>query len=79
MRVHIDMDEALIKRIDAVAGERGRSNFVRDAVVAALDQQQRARMILSARGGISAKGHDWDADAAAWVRTQRRGDQRRLG
>jgi metal-responsive CopG/Arc/MetJ family transcriptional regulator len=73
------MDKDLIDRIDALAGDRGRSQFVRDAIVAALDQGDRLERIRSARGAITAKGHDWDADLAAWVRAQRRGDLRRVG
>jgi predicted transcriptional regulator len=79
MRVHIDMDEDLIERIDALAGRRRRSRFVRDAIVAALEQHDRVALILSAKGSIPARGHDWDADPAAWVRAQRRGDRRRVG
>jgi len=30
-------------------------------------------------GSIPGEGHEWDEDPAEWVRTQRRGDDRRLG
>ena len=73
------MDEELLGRIDAVAGKRGRSRFVRDAVAAALEHADRLELILSARGAIPDRGHDWDDDPAAWVRAQRRGDRRRVG
>ncbi len=79
MRVHIEMDEALIERVDEVAGERGRSQFVREAVVSALERRDRLALIASARGAIRASGHEWDSDPAAWVRAQRRGDDRRVG
>jgi hypothetical protein len=79
MRVHIDMEGDLIDRIDAVAGKRQRSEFVRNAVLAALEQQDRLELIVSARGAITAEGHAWDSDPAAWVRSQRRGDTRRVG
>ncbi|HZA60753.1 MAG TPA: ribbon-helix-helix domain-containing protein [Actinomycetota bacterium] len=79
MRVHIDMDEELLERIDSVAGARGRSRFIRDAVAAALDHADRFELIMSARGAIADRGHDWDEDPAAWVRAQRRGDRRRVG
>jgi Arc/MetJ family transcription regulator len=79
MRVHIDVDEALIERIDAAAGTRRRSQFIRDAVVAALDQRSRGELILAARGAIPDRGHVWDDDPGAWVRGQRRGDARRVG
>ncbi len=79
MRVHIDVDEALVSRIDSVAGKRRRSQFVRDAVVAALDHQARTELIGSTRGVIADRGHQWDDDPAGWVRAQRRSDSRRLG
>ena len=73
------MDEALIDRIDEVAGERGRSQFVRDAVVSALRMQERQGSIHAARGSIGSSGHEWDSDPASWVRRQRRGDPSRVG
>ena len=79
MRVHIDIEKPLIDRIDEVAGERGRSQFVRQAVIAALDNQDRQRLLRSARASIAPTGHEWDSDPAQWVRRQRRGDVRRIG
>lgn len=79
MRVHIDIDEALVRRIDEATGERGRSQFVRQAVIAALENRERLVLLRSARGSIAGTGHDWDADPAGWVRAQRRGDMRRIG
>ncbi|MBA2752581.1 MAG: hypothetical protein H0U41_10205 [Actinobacteria bacterium] len=79
MRIHIDMDDHLVADVDAVAGQRGRSQFVREAVVAALDQRKRAALIRSARGSVIEHGHDWDADPVRWVRRQRRDDRRRVG
>lgn len=77
--MHIEMDEALVRRIDEVAGKRHRSQFVRDAVAVALDQGARAGLIRSARGVIADHSHDWDDDPAAWVRRQRHADDRRVG
>ncbi len=79
MRLHIEMEDDLIDHIDRVAGKRQRSQFVRDAVVAALECQARAASILSTRGVIADHGHEWDADPAAWVRAQRSADDRRVG
>jgi metal-responsive CopG/Arc/MetJ family transcriptional regulator len=79
MRVHIEMDSELIERIDELTGERGRSQFVRDAVVSALERHDRIALIESARGAISPTGHEWDTNPAAWVRAQRRTDPRRTG
>jgi len=79
MRVHIDLDDELVADVDAVAGQRGRSRFIREAVATALDQRKRAALIRSARGTVIEHGHDWDADPARWVRRQRRDDRRRVG
>ena len=79
MRVHIDMDQALLERIDDVAGERGRSQFIRDSVLAALASRERLEALRASAGAIASSGHDWDDDPQQWVRSQRRGDQRRVG
>ena len=79
MRMHIELDDELIKKIDKAAGPRGRSAFVRKAVEQALDWEERWRLIRSARGTIADYGHEWDDDPAEWVRQQRRADPRRVG
>ncbi|MDP8976356.1 MAG: hypothetical protein M3N28_08360 [Actinomycetota bacterium] len=79
MRVHIDMDDELVADVDAVAGRRGRSRFVREAVLAALDQRRRGDLIRAARGSVIDENHDWDDDPARWVRRQRQVDRRRAG
>ncbi len=79
IRMHIEIDEDLVHRIDEVAGMRHRSQFVRDAVAAALEHRARAGLIRAARGTIADGSHEWDNDPAAWVRKQRKADDRRLG
>lgn len=79
MRVHIDIDKPLVDRIDQAAGERGRSEFVRQAVLVALETRDRLRLLKEARGSIASSGHEWDEDPAGWVRAQRQSDRRRLG
>ncbi|MGH9189142.1 MAG: hypothetical protein ACRD0Q_03775 [Acidimicrobiales bacterium] len=76
--MHIEVDDGLVAAIDAAAGRRGRSRFVRSAVEAALDQRRRADSIRAARGSLEG-GHDWDTDPDGWVRSQRQGDRRRVG
>ncbi len=73
------MEKQLVDKIDEAAGTRGRSEFVRLAVIAALEGRNRLALIRSTRGSISSVGHDWDEDPARWVRSQRRGDDRRIG
>jgi len=77
--MHIELDDDLVRRIDAVAGSRGRSRFVRKAVEQLLEQEMRWTLIRSVVGSIADRGHEWDIDAAAWVRDQRHGDPRRVG
>ena len=79
MRVHIELDDALVQEIDQRAGSRNRSAYIRQAVAAALRDSGRWEMIESAAGAIRASDHEWDEDPAAWVRSQRRNDVRRVG
>lgn len=79
MRMHIEVDDELVARIDGIAGPRGRSAFVRAAIERAVRQELRWTDIQAAAGAIAGEGHAWDADPAAWVREQRRADARRVG
>lgn len=79
MRVHITLDEDTVRRLDERVGARRRSRFIAEAVKRALDDQQRWEALEAAIGSIPDGGHAWDPDPAAWVRTQRRADTRRLG
>ena len=77
--MHIELDDALVARVDEIAGHRGRSAFVRTAIERAVLQEMRWSHIEQAAGTISDGDHDWDADPAAWVRDQRHADTRRAG
>jgi Arc/MetJ family transcription regulator len=77
--MHIELDDALVAEVDRIAGSRGRSTFVRRAVQSAVQAQQRADLVRSAAGALTAQPHEWDADPAEWVRRQRRADARRTG
>ena len=79
MRLHIHIDDALIARVDEIAGPRARSEFVRNAVQAAVESRRRWDLIEQAAGAVSERQHEWDADPAEWVRQQRRGDPDRVG
>jgi metal-responsive CopG/Arc/MetJ family transcriptional regulator len=79
MRMHIEFDDELIKKIDEVAGPRGRSKFVREAVEKAIDWEERWKLIRASRGAIADYGHEWDEDPAAWVHRERFSDPRRVG
>ena len=79
MRVHITLDADIVRQLDERVGTRRRSRFIAEAVKRALLDQQRWDALEAAVGSIPDRGHDWDADPAAWVRTQRTTDERRLG
>ncbi|MCY4626780.1 MAG: ribbon-helix-helix domain-containing protein [Acidobacteria bacterium] len=79
MRLHVHVEDELIERVDALAGRRGRSAFIRKAVRAAVEHQNRWDLIEKAAGSIPDHGHEWDEDPAEWVRRGRREDPRRVG
>ena len=79
MRMHIELDDEIVAEIDAIAGPRRRSAFVRESIQAAVDQRRRTRSIRNAAGILRDSEHDWDDDPAAWVSRQRSGDSRRVG
>jgi metal-responsive CopG/Arc/MetJ family transcriptional regulator len=79
MRLHITLDDELVRELDGRVGSRRRSAYIARAVERALDDDHRWELIESALGAISANGHEWDDDPAAWVREQRRTDERRVG
>lgn len=79
MRLHISLEEDLVKQLDRRVGARRRSSFIAEAVQQALEDERRRELIESSLGAISASGHGWDDDPAAWVRRQRRLDAGRVG
>ena len=79
MRLHITLSDDDVRELDRRAGRRGRSAYIAQAVRRALDDDRRWELVESAVGSIPDSGHEWDGDPAAWVRRQRRGDERRVG
>lgn len=71
MRLHISLDEDLVRELDRRIGPRDRSHFIGKAVRRALDELDRMDALDAALGAISDTGHDWDDDPAEWVRQQR--------
>lgn len=71
MRLHISLDDQLVRDLDQRVGPRDRSHFISQAVRRALDEVSRYEAIESAIGSIADTGHEWDADPAEWVRGQR--------
>ncbi|MDE0265245.1 MAG: hypothetical protein OXJ37_22790 [Bryobacterales bacterium] len=79
MRLHIELDNAIIGEIDVIAGPHRRSAFVREAVLAAIERHRRTKDLRAAAGVLRDSEHEWDDDPAAWVSRQRSGDPRRVG
>ena len=79
MRLHITLQDKLVRELDRRVGARRRSAFIARAVEAALDDERRWELIESSLGSIGEESHDWDDDPASWVREQRRVDERRVG
>lgn len=79
VRLHITLSDELVEALDRRLGPRRRSGFIASAVERALEDEQRWESILAAVGAIDEAGHEWDVDPGAWVREQRRADERRVG
>lgn len=79
MRLHIALEDDLVADLDRRVGPRRRSAFIAELIRRGLDDERRWDEIEAALGGLEDQGHDWDDDPAAWVREQRRGDERRTG
>jgi hypothetical protein len=79
MRMHIHLDDELVAELDRRVGPRRRSAFIVETIRRSLDDERRWDEIEKALGSIPDQGHEWDRDAAGWVRRQRRADRRRVG
>jgi hypothetical protein len=79
MRLHIALDDDLVAELDQRVGARRRSAFIAELIRRGLDDERRWDDIEASLGGLADEGHEWDADPAGWVRSQRRGDSRRAG
>ena len=79
VRLRVSLDNALVGQLDLRVGRRKRSAFIAETIRRALEDERRWDDIEAALGTIADEGHAWDADPAAWVRRQRRGDIGRVG
>jgi hypothetical protein len=52
MRLHINLDEEMAKEIDELAGPRGRSQYIRDAIATKVDIDRRLNARRRAFGSI---------------------------
>ena len=79
MRLHITLEDDLVKELDRLAGKRRRSAFITFLIRQGLETERRWDAIESSLGAIDDTGHAWDTDPAHWVRAQRSGDDKRVG
>lgn len=79
MRLHIALDDALVRELDERAGSRGRSALIAHALRRFLDDVRRWDDIEAGLGSVADHGHAWDDDPATWVRGERAGGARRVG
>lgn len=79
MRLHITLDDDLVKQLDSRVGSRRRSSFISASVRAALEDERRWEDIEAGLGALAGSEHEWDADPARWVEAQRGGDPARVG
>ena len=79
MRLHIELADSLVGEIDRIAGPRGRSKFIRDAIQNGLRHERQRELLARSRGVLKGSTHGWDGDPALWVHEQRRSDKDRVG
>jgi predicted transcriptional regulator len=73
-RIHVNLDDDVLQKLDEVAGPRGRSAYLLAALAEKLDRERRWAVIFDAFGAIPEDGtHPWDGrDASEWVREERK-------
>lgn len=74
-RTNVTIPEELLREVDELAGPRGRSQFVADAVAARV-KRERLRKALDASRGVFV-GTEWQMtpdEAYRWVRSMREED-----
>jgi len=69
MRSHITIDEEIVQQVDEIAGKRGRSAFIRDAVVKEAERRRKTQSFWSAVGSVPDFA-PWMT--AEWISAQRR-------
>ena len=79
MRLHISLDDDLVRQLDERVGQRRRSAFIGETLRRALDEARRWDDVEAGIGALAGREHEWDADPAAWVHAQRFGDPSRVG
>lgn len=71
-RTNVTLPEELLREVDALAGPRGRSAFVADAVEARVKRERLRRALDETRGVLVGRpGYMTPEESYRWVREQR--------
>lgn len=74
-RTNLTLPEELLREIDELAGPRGRSQFVADAVASKVKRERLRRALDATRGVLSGTpAHMTPDEAYRWVRSMREED-----
>lgn len=75
MRLHIVLPDDVVAEIDRIAGKRGRSRYIAEAVAAAAKRDKLLRVVDETTGTLDLKKHpEWSTPekVAQWVHDLRR-------
>lgn len=81
VRAHIVIPEEVVRAVDELVGERGRSKFFKEAVEEKLKKAVRTRLIEEMEGsleGVDTPGWETPESTDRWVRASRDADPARL-
>lgn len=74
-RTNVTLPEELLREVDELAGPRGRSQFVAEAVTAKVKRERLRRALDAARGSwIGTSSYMTPDEAYRWVRSMREED-----
>jgi metal-responsive CopG/Arc/MetJ family transcriptional regulator len=74
-RTNVTLPEELLREVDELAGHRGRSQFVADAVTWKVKRERLRRALDAARGAfIGTESYMTPDEAYQWVRSMREED-----
>lgn len=75
-RTHVVMDDEILEQIDAIAGPRGRSRFLREAATEKLARSRLGSALHDTAGAVGSDHPQWGDrhSAAEWVRATRRSE-----
>ncbi|MGH2981661.1 MAG: CopG family ribbon-helix-helix protein [Solirubrobacterales bacterium] len=69
MRIHINLDDELVRNIDEVAGPRGRSRLIREAVEQEVDRRRRRKALEEGMGSVPGFAPHMTAE---WISAERK-------